>query len=128
MLQRWGIRLGGSLAGIALGLVLASLMLDNVSIGVASLIQATIIFFAVHFVVQVIALRTLIRQPSIALAGLLALASTVVSLVIVNLIVSGFKLHGPETYIFAALIVWVTTAAADVLTGRKLRERRLEDR
>ncbi len=126
MLTRWGIRLGSSLAGIAAGLLLASILLSDLSLGLTALVEATLIFFGVHFVVQVIALRTLVRQPSVALAGLLALASTVVALMIVNGIVSGMKIHGIETYIGTALIVWVAMASADILAGRKLRELRHE--
>ena len=126
MLARWGIRLGSSLAGIAGGLVLASIVLSGMSLNLASLIEATLIFFGVNFVVQVIALRTLVRQPSVALAGLLAMAATVVALIIVNLIVNDMQLHGIGTYVGAALIVWLGMAAADIFAGRKLRERRAD--
>ena len=96
------------------------------SLNLASLIEATLIFFGVNFVVQVIALRTLVRQPSVALAGLLAMAATVVALIIVNLIVNDMQLHGIGTYVGAALIVWLGMAAADIFAGRKLRERRAD--
>jgi hypothetical protein len=127
MLTRWGIRLGSSLAGIAAGLLVASVLLSGLSVSITALVEATLIFFGVHFVVQVIALRTLVRQPSVPLAGLLALASTVVALLIVNAIVNGMKIRGIETYIGAALIVWLGMAGADVLAGRKLRELRHQD-
>jgi hypothetical protein len=42
-------------------------------------------------VVNFVALRILLRQPSVAMAGLLALASTIVSLIIVNIAVSGLR-------------------------------------
>ena len=93
---------------------------------ITALIEATVIFWIVHFVVQVIALRTLLRQPSIALAGLLALASTVLALVIVALIVTDLKISGADTYVLAALIVWATTAAADTAGHRAIREERRE--
>ena len=48
-------------------------------------------------------------------------------LLIVNAIVSGMKIRGIETYIGAALIVWLGMAGADVLAGRKLRELRHQD-
>lgn len=120
------IRLGSSLLGIALGLLLSSLVLDGFSVGVTALVEATLIFWGVHFVVQLIALRTLLRQPSIALAGLLALASTVLALVIVALIVPGLKVSGVETYVLAALIVWAATAAADTVGHRAIRDERSE--
>jgi hypothetical protein len=124
MLARWGLRLGSSLVGIALGLLLASAVVSEFSISATALVEATLIFWLVHLVVQVVALRVLIRQPSIALAGLLALASTVVALVIVNAIVSGLAIHGAKTYVPAALIIWLTTAISDTVGARMIKARR----
>lgn len=124
MLTRWGIRLGSSLVGIAAGLLLSAAVISTFSISVTALIEATLIFWLVHFIVQVVALRVLIRQPSIALAGLLALASTIVSLIVVNTIVSGLTIHGAKTYVPAALIIWLTTALGDTVGARAIRARR----
>ena len=124
MLTRWGIRLGSSLIGIAAGLLISAGALDKFSIDAAALVEATLIFWAVHFFVQVVALRTLVRQPSIALAGLLALASTIVSLIIVDVIVSGLTVHGAQTYVLATLIIWITTATSSTIGARALRARR----
>jgi hypothetical protein len=126
MLTRWGIRLGSSLVGIAAGLLLSAAAISTFSISTAALIEATLIFWLVHFIVQVMALRVLIRQPSIALAGLLALASTIVSLIVVNAIVSGLTIHGAKTYVPAALIIWITTAVGDTIGARMIKERRLD--
>ena len=128
VLERWGIRLATSLVGICTGLILSSALIDGFKMSLTSLIQATLIFWGVHFFVQVVALRTLIRQPSVALAGLLALAATVIALAIVNVIVGGLKVGGPSNYVLAALIIWITTAAGDTFATRKLRARRLDDR
>lgn len=127
MLERWGTRFAASLAGIAAGLLLSSILLDRFSIGLVSLVWATLIFWVVHMVTQLIALRTLVRQPSVALAGLLALGSTIVSLILVNLIVEGIRIKGIETYVMAALIIWLTTALGDTLAIRRLRARRLAE-
>lgn len=124
MLTRWGIRLGSSLVGIAAGLLISAGVLSKFSIDATALVEATLIFWAVHFFVQVVALRVLVRQPSIALAGLLALASTIVSLVIVEVIVSGFTVHGAQTYVLATLIIWITTATCSTIGARTLRARR----
>ncbi len=124
MLTRWGIRLGSSLVGIAAGLLVSSAVLSKFSIDATALVEATLIFWAVHFFVQVVALRTLVRQPSIALAGLLALASTIISLLIVDVIISGLTIHGPQTYVLATLIIWITTATSSTIGARALRARR----
>ena len=126
MLTRWGIRLGSSLVGIAAGLLLSAAIVSGFSISATALVEATLVFWLVHFIIQVIALRVLIRQPSIALAGLLALVATIVSLVIVNAIISGLTIHGAKTYLPATLIVWLTTAISDTIGARMIKARRRE--
>ena len=126
MLTRWGIRLGSSLVGIAAGLLLSAAIVSGFSISATALVEATLVFWLVHFIIQVIALRVLIRQPSIALAGLLALVATIVSLVIVNAIISGLTINGAKTYLPATLIVWLTTAISDTIGARMIKARRRE--
>ncbi|HMD52024.1 MAG TPA: hypothetical protein VKG62_04860 [Solirubrobacteraceae bacterium] len=126
MLARWGIRFGTSLVGIAVGLLLCSALLSKFSISATGLVEASLLFWAIHLVVQIFALRVLVREPSVALAGLLALASTVVSLIIVNLIVSGLTIKGVQTYVFATLIIWVTTSISDMAGRRMIQARRTE--
>ncbi len=128
MLVRWAIRIGMGLAGAAIGIVVSAAVLTDFSISATGIIEATVIFWLVHLAVQFMALRVLIRQPSVALAGLLAIASTIVSLVIVNLVISGLHIRGATTYLFATLIIWVTTALADTMGQRMIRERRLDRR
>ncbi len=94
MLVRWGIRAASSLAGVAVGILVSSAVLSKFSIDATAVVEAILIFWLVHLVVQLIALRVLVHEPSIALAGLLALASTIVALIIVNAIVGGLAIHG----------------------------------
>ena len=101
MLARLGIRLVFSLVGIALGILLSVAVLGGFSATAHAILVSTLVFWAVHIVVNFIALRILIRQPSVATAGLLALASTVVALIVVNIVVSGLKIHGVTTYLAA---------------------------
>ena len=95
MLVRWTIRLLSSLIGIAAGLIISDATLSNFHISVEGVVVATLVFWVVHIVVSFLALRVLIRQPSIAMAGLLAVASTIISLVIVSFIVSSMKTRSP---------------------------------
>ena len=126
MLARWGIRLATSLAGIAVGILLSATLLDRFSIDATAVVVASVLFWIIHIVVQFLALRVLIRQPSVALAGLLALASTIVALVIVNVIVDGMSISGASTYAVATLIIWLTTVVGDIVGGRTIRTRRAE--
>jgi len=126
MLARLAIRFGTALAGIAAGILIATAVLSGFSLNATAVLETTLVFWLVHLGVSVLALRVLVREPSIALAGLLAVASTVVSLIIVNLIVSGLTISGLDTYVFATLIIWATTAVGDVIGRRMLRERRAQ--
>ncbi len=126
MLVRLGIRAGTSLAGIAIGLLLSSAVLDKFSVNATAVVEATLVFWVVHLVVGFVALKVLVREPSLALAGLLALASTIVSLIIVDAIVSGLYIRGLQTYVLATAIVWLATAISDTIGRRMIRARRTE--
>jgi hypothetical protein len=126
MLARLGIRAATSLAGIAVGLLLSSAVLDKFSLDATALLEATLVFWVVHLIVGFVALKVLVREPSLALAGLLALASTIVSLIIVNAIVSGLHISGLQTYVLATAIVWLATAISDTIGRRMIRARRVE--
>ena len=124
MFRRLGIRFAASLIGIAAGILVSSAVLSRFSVDAAAVVQATLLFWIVHLGVQLIALRVLVRQPSIALAGLLAMASTIIALIIVNVVVSGLYIRGATTYVFATLIIWAFTAASDTIGRRMVRDRR----
>ena len=124
MLARWGIRIASSLIGIAVGIVLSTAIFDGFSSTTTGLVEATIVFWIVFLIVNFLALRVLIRQPSVALAGLLALGSTIVSLIIVNLIVSDISIRGVSTYLGATLVIWISTVVADSIGRRMIRDRR----
>ena len=128
MLVRWAIRIGMGLAGAAAGILVSAAVLGGLSITASAIIEATVVFWLVHIGVQFLALRILIRQPSVATAGLLAIASTVVSLIVVTLVIPGLHVHGLNSYLFATLIIWATTAVADFIGRRMIRDRRLDRR
>jgi len=124
VLARLGIRILSSLVGIFIGIVLSVAFLSGFSASSKAILVSTLLFWVVHIVVNFVALRILIRQPSVATAGLLALASTVIALIVVNLFVSGLSIHGVSTYVIATLIIWIATALSDMVGRRKIRERR----
>ena len=128
MLARLGIRVVASLAGIFIGIVVSVAVLSGFSATPQAIVVSTALFWVVHLVVTFVALRVLIRQPSVATAGLLALASTIVSLIIVNIVVSGLKIHGVTTYLIATVIIWISTALGDMIGRRKIRARRVDSR
>ena len=125
LLARWGIRIASSLIGIAVGIVLATAIFERLLEHRATgIVEATIVFWIVFLIVNFVALRVFVRQPSVALAGLLALASTIVSLIIVNLIVSDISIHGVSAYLGATVVIWISTVVADSIGRRMIRDRR----
>ncbi len=125
MLARWGINLGMSILGIAVGLLLCGVLFgDDFEMTTEGLIFATIVFWIAHLILNFLALRVLVREPSVAMAGLLALVSTIVALLVVNWIVDGVSISGTATYLFATLVIWITTAVADFMGTRMVRARR----
>ena len=123
MFRRMGIRMLASLAGIAAGIVLSDALLGGFSAGAGAVLAATVVFWVVHLIVSFLAVRVLVRNASIAVAGMLALASTVISLAVVNVIVSGLKISGAATYLEATVIIWITTTISIVVGGRQIRQR-----
>jgi len=128
MLMRLAIRFAASLVGIVAGLLICGAVLTQFHIGAAAVVEAALLFWVIHMIIQLVALRVLVREPSVALAGLLALASTIISLIIVNAIVSGLTIHRLYTYALATIIIWITTALADMIGRRIVRKRRSERR
>ena len=124
VLGRWVIRLAASLIGIATGIILSVALLSDFSASTTAIVTATILFWIVHIVVNFFAIKVLVRQPSVAMAGLLALASTIIALIIVNIAISDISISGVATYVLATLIIWITIAVADVIGGRMIRDRR----
>jgi hypothetical protein len=123
-MRRWGIGLGSSLVGIAVGILLSSSLLSRFSITAAGVVDATLVFWVVYLVASFVALHVLVREPSTAEGGLLALASTILSLIIVNAVVDGLTVHGIQTYVAAAVIIWLTTSVSDVIGRRMILARR----
>jgi len=128
VLVRWGIRLAASLVGIAVGIILSAALLTDFNVTTTGVVVATALFWIVHLVINFIALRILIRQPSVSMAGLLALASTIVALFIVNLVVDDISIHGFVTYLLATLIIWLSTVVGDIIGTSLIRARRRDRR
>jgi hypothetical protein len=115
-----------TLVGIAAGIWLSSALLDDFEVTTQGLILATLVFWIAHILISFVALRILIREPSIAMAGILALLSTILALLVVNWLVDDVSISGTMTYILATLIIWITTTIADVIGGRMIRARRAD--
>lgn len=100
-----------TLAGNAVGLIVAALVLDDVHIDVTSFIVAVVIFTVVLALLQPFLMVQLRRRGSSALGGV-ALIATFVSLVVTDLVSDGFSISGVVAWIAATVIVWVVSIIA----------------
>jgi uncharacterized membrane protein YvlD (DUF360 family) len=100
-----------AVAANAVGLIVASLVLDGFSINVASFVVAVVIFTIV-FAVLTPFLAVQLRRLGNGAIGATALIATLVSLVITDLLSDGFTISGVGTWIAAAVIVWLAALAA----------------
>ncbi|WP_170600194.1 hypothetical protein [Ruegeria arenilitoris] len=102
------------LAGNAIGLLLASLLLTGFSIKPVSFIVVVIVFTLVQVVAEPLILK--IGEKNVpALKGGIALVVTFVGLLITDLIAAGLTVGGVSNLLAATLLVWLGALIAGVL-------------
>ena len=116
-----------AVAANAVGLIVASVVLDGFSINVASFIVAVVIFTIV-FAVLTPFLAVQLRRLGNGAIGATALIATLVSLVVTDLLSDGFSISGVGTWIAAAVIVWLAALVAAFVLPFLGLKRFLEDR
>lgn len=116
----------------AILLAIVVIVLDQASDnGIWSLLLAAAVFGALNTI-----LKPLLRIVTLPLAlltfGLAWFFVSLLMLLLTDLIVSGFQIHGFWTYVAATAIVWAVNLALDLLpgpwqlTGKRRKRRRLE--
>ena len=105
------IRIGLSLLGNALGLWVASLILDDMSVSGTAFVLAVVIFTVLTVVIQPL-ITKMAMQNAPALQGSSALVTTFLALLITELVSDGLAITGLSTWILATVIVWFFTMIA----------------
>lgn len=116
-----------ALLGNALGLWIASLILDDMSISGTAFVLAVVIFTVLTVVLQPLVTKVAL-QSAPALQGSSALVTTLLALVITDLVSDGLSISGAITWILATIIIWLVTMVAAVLLPLFLFKELLEDR
>ena len=111
------IRIGLSLAGNAIGLLVASLLLDKMDVSGAAFLIAVVIFTVLTAVIEPL-IAKLTSSKAEALEGASALITTLLALIITALISDGLDISGAGTWILATVIVWIVTLIAGVVLAR----------
>ena len=97
----------------ALGLIVASWLLDDVTISGSAFLVAVVIFTVVYAIAQPFFTQMAINTP--ALRGGVALVATLVGLIVTTLVSDGLSIDGGVTWIAATVIVWLVTAIATLV-------------
>ena len=108
---RFLVRTGVMLLANALGLIVASLVLDGFDIDATSFIVAVVIFTVVLALMLPFMASQLRRRGSSVLGGV-ALIATFIALVVTDLVSDGLSISGIGTWIAATVIVWVSSILA----------------
>ncbi len=95
----------------ALGLLVASLVLDGMDVDASAFIIDVVIFTVVLALMMPFMANQFRRRQSAALGGV-ALIATLIALIVTDLISDGFTIDGIGTWLAATVIVWAASLIA----------------
>jgi len=111
---RWLISALLYLAANALGLWIADLVLDGMSLSGSAFIMAVLIFTAVEVLVSPLLTQMTLKGGG-ALRGSVALVATFIGLFVTYLVSDGLTIDGFTTWIAATVIVWLAALLAGLI-------------
>ena len=110
MLISFGIRLLAN----AVGLIVANLVLDDMALDVSGFVIAVLIFTVAQLILQPLIVKIAMTNAQ-ALMGATALVTTLVGLIITDLVSDGLSITGFVTWCLATVIVWAAALIAGLL-------------
>ena len=110
MLISFGIRLLAN----AVGLIVANLVLDDMELNASGFIIAVLIFTVAQVILQPLIVKIAMTNAQ-ALLGATALVTTLVGLIITDLVSDGLSITGFVTWLLATVIVWGAALIAGLL-------------
>ena len=114
---RFLIRVLFAFAANAIALLLAALLLDGVTIDGTSFVFAVIIFSLASLLLRPILAMIIIRSVR-PLAGVVALITTFLILLLTDVLSDGLNIDGTVDWILATLIVWLATVLYEIFDLR----------
>jgi len=122
------IRVGIHQLANAIGLIVATAVLSEMTITAPALVMAVLIFTVGEVVADPLMTKIAIRSVP-ALRGGVELVTTFVGLLITTWISSGLQITGAKTWVLATLIVWLAALVAALilpalLVGKAVDQRR----
>ncbi len=111
---RFLISTGLHLLGNAIGLIVAALFLDDMSLDGVAFVIALLIFTAVEVLAQPLIRKFAVKHAEPMLGGV-ALVTTFVGLVITDVFSDGLQIEGAWTWVLATIIVWLVAMVAAII-------------
>jgi hypothetical protein len=111
---RFLIRAAIFLASAAIGLLVAKLVLDDMTIDASSFVAVVVIFAVLQSVLAPFIAKVTARNAP-ALLGATGLISTFLALLVADVASDGMSISGASTWLLATLIVWLVTMLATLL-------------
>ena len=108
------IRIGLSLAGNAIGLLVAAIILDKMDVDGPAFVIAVVIFTVLTAVLEPFVSKVTEERPAL-LQSASALIATFLALVITVLVSDGLSIDGTVTWLIATVLVWLLTMIAGVI-------------
>jgi uncharacterized membrane protein YvlD (DUF360 family) len=121
------IKVGLTIAGNAIGLLVAAVLLDDVKLSGAAFILAVIIFTVAELVIEPF-IEKMVTEHAERLRILTSLATTFLALVVTDLLSDGLDIEGAGTWVLATVIVWLGTLLAGVILLRLFVKDRRDER
>lgn len=103
-----------TLIGNALGLLIASWLIDGFHVTVAGFIWSVVFFTIAQLILAPFVLSMSLRYVP-ALRGGIALATTFIVLILTTLFTGGVTIDGVTAWILAPLVIWLVSVLAGVL-------------
>lgn len=108
------ISAGIHLLANAVGLVVAAVVLDDMTVTGTAFVVAVLIFTAVEVLADPLLTRVALTSVP-ALRGGVALVTTFVGLLITATVSSGLSIDGAQTWVLATLVVWLAALLAGLI-------------
>ncbi len=115
------------LTSAAVGLLVAKLLIDDMTIDLGSFVVVVVIFATGQAILSPFMAKVAMRNAP-ALLGGVGLFTTFIALLITSLLSDGLTIDGADTWVFATLVVWIVTMLATLLLPLLLGKRMVSDR
>lgn len=102
------------LAANVIGLLVAAIVLDDMTVSGGAFVIAVLIFTGVQVIVGPLIRQIAVRNAH-ALLGSTALVITLVGLIITALVSDGLDIDGLTTWVLATIIVWLAALIASLV-------------